>query len=120
MTIPFRLCTEAEFLDVIGTKVLRVFLLAIHSPTTKEFYSLPPPLLGQSGLKLVCNVNIVYGNLKSEISQDYAQKPQRNCTFMNSASGCVASDGGHDVFCVKKRGAAACVEKNVISAVFTS
>jgi hypothetical protein len=23
--------TEAEFLDVIGTKVLRVFLLAIHS-----------------------------------------------------------------------------------------
>jgi hypothetical protein len=30
--IPFRLCTEAEFLDVIGTKVWRVFLLAIHSP----------------------------------------------------------------------------------------
>jgi hypothetical protein len=31
-------------------------------------------------LKLVCNVNIVYGNLKSEDSQDYAQKsnPQRN------------------------------------------
>ncbi len=24
-------CTEAEFLDVIGTKVVRVFLLAIHS-----------------------------------------------------------------------------------------
>jgi hypothetical protein len=38
-------------------------------------------------MKLVCNVNIVYGNLKSETSQDYAQKPQRNCTFMNSASG---------------------------------
>ncbi len=38
-------------------------------------------------LKLFCNVNIVYGNLKSENSQDYAQKPQRNCTFMNSASG---------------------------------
>ena len=38
-------------------------------------------------LKLVCNVNIVYGNLKSENSQD-AQKPQRNCapTFMYSAS----------------------------------
>jgi hypothetical protein len=32
VTFPFRLCTEAEFLDVIGTKVLRVFLLAIHSP----------------------------------------------------------------------------------------
>jgi hypothetical protein len=28
----------------------------------------------------------VYGNLMSENSQDYAQKPQRYCTFMNSAS----------------------------------
>jgi hypothetical protein len=37
-------------------------------------------------VKLVCNVNIVYGNLKSENSQDYAQKPQGNCTFMTSAS----------------------------------
>jgi hypothetical protein len=27
-------------------------------------------------LKLVCTVNIVYGNLKSKNSQDYAQKPQ--------------------------------------------
>ncbi len=36
---------------------------------------------------MVCNVNIVYGNLKSENSEDYSQKPQRNCTFMNSASG---------------------------------
>jgi hypothetical protein len=27
-------------------------------------------------VKLVCNVNIVYGNFKSENSQDYAQKPQ--------------------------------------------
>jgi hypothetical protein len=26
-----------------------------------------------------------YRNLKSEKSQDYAQKPQRNCMFMNSA-----------------------------------
>jgi hypothetical protein len=39
----------------------------------------------KSGLKLVCNVN-VYGNLKSENSQDYAQKPQQKYTFMNSAS----------------------------------
>ncbi len=36
-------------------------------------------------------VNIVYGNLKSENSQDYAQKSQRTCTFMNSASGGVAA-----------------------------
>jgi hypothetical protein len=55
-------------LDVMGTKVFRVFLLA-------------------SGSKLVCNVNIVYRNLKSENFQDYAKKPQRNCTFMNLASG---------------------------------
>jgi hypothetical protein len=27
-----------------------------------------------------------YKNLKSENSQDYAQKPQRHCMFMNSAS----------------------------------
>ncbi len=39
----------------------------------------PPPPFEQSGLKLVCYVNIVYGNLKSKNSQ-------RNCTFMNSAS----------------------------------
>ncbi len=39
--------------------------------------------LSKSGLKLAYNVS---GNLKSENSQDYAQKPQRNCTFMNSAS----------------------------------
>ncbi len=37
-------------------------------------------------LKLVCYVNIVYRNLKSDNSQDYAQKPERNCMFMNSAS----------------------------------
>jgi hypothetical protein len=39
------------------------------------------------GLKLICNVNIVFGKLKSEKFQDYAQKPQRNGTFKNSASG---------------------------------
>ncbi len=64
-----------EFLDVIGTKVCRFF-----SPCYSQS-SLP--LLSKSGLKRVCTVNIV---LKSENSQDYAQKPQRNCTFMNLAS----------------------------------
>ncbi len=42
--------------------------------------------MSKSELKLVCKVNIVHGNLKFENPQDYAQKPQRNCTFMNSAS----------------------------------
>jgi hypothetical protein len=62
---------EAEFLDIIGTKVLRVFLLAIHC----HLYSriLPSPL-EQKWFETGCNVNIVYGNLKSENSQDNVQK----------------------------------------------
>ncbi len=40
---------EAEFLDVIGTKVLRVFLLAIHS----QRILLPQPPPRKSGLTLV-------------------------------------------------------------------
>jgi hypothetical protein len=48
-----------------------------QSPLLTDFIPLP---LSKSGLKLVCNVNIVCGNLKSENSQDYAQKPQQNCT----------------------------------------
>jgi hypothetical protein len=38
-----------------------------------------PSPLRKSGLKLVCNVKIVYRNLMFENSQDYAQKPQQNC-----------------------------------------
>ncbi len=83
--LPGLVYPEAEFLEVIGTKVLRVFLLAIHRHLYQRSYS--PTALRKSGLKLVCNVNIVYRNLMSENSQDYAQKPQRNCTFMNSPSG---------------------------------
>jgi hypothetical protein len=67
----FNKTTEAEFLDVIWTKVLRVFLLAVHS---HFYYGFHPQLapLSKSGLKMVCHVNIVNGNLKSEKSQDYA------------------------------------------------
>jgi hypothetical protein len=54
---------EAEIFDVIGTKVLGVFLLAFHGHLYYGFYS-PPPSLSKNGLKLVCNVNIVFGNLK--------------------------------------------------------
>jgi hypothetical protein len=68
---------EAEFLDVIGTKVLRVFLLANHNH---------PFIPSKSGLKMVLNENIVYGNLKYENTQEYAQKPQQTCTLMNLAS----------------------------------
>jgi hypothetical protein len=63
---------EVEFLDV----------------RRNGYYSPPaPPPREQKWVKTVCNLNIVYGNFKSDNSQDYAQKPQRNCTFMNSASG---------------------------------
>ncbi len=59
-----------------------------YSQSPRLFLTPPPPiLLSKSELKLVCNVKIVYGNLKSENSQDYARKSQRNFTFMNSASG---------------------------------
>ncbi len=82
----FSTSTEAEFLDVIGTKVLRVSSL-LSTVTCLQFTNgfYPPPR--KSGWKLVCIVNIVYGNLKYENSQDHVEKPQRNCTFMNSASG---------------------------------
>jgi hypothetical protein len=56
--------------------------------TVKEFSSLLftvistngsySPSLSKIGLKMICNVSIVNGNLKSENSQDYAPKPQRN------------------------------------------
>jgi hypothetical protein len=88
-------------LDIIGTKVLRVFLLAIHSHLYCGFYS--PPPLRKSGLKLVCNVNIVYENLMSENSQDYAQRPQQNYTFINSASETSTKLYVHEFgFCVHK------------------
>ncbi len=112
------LSAKAEFLDVIGTKVSRVFLLAVHSLYSQvsliyiiySRYSLlctinasqcrgrilgsnldkslkifPPccsqsPLLrilllnspppSKSGLKLVCNENNVYRNIKSENSKE--------------------------------------------------
>ncbi len=54
---------------------------------SEEFSSLLFPEPEQKGFETGLNVNIAYGNLKSENSQDYGQNPQRNCTFMNSASG---------------------------------
>ncbi len=48
--------TETEFLDVSGTKVLRVTF-------TNGFYSAPPPSPA-SGLKLVCNETLSLRTLK--------------------------------------------------------
>jgi hypothetical protein len=55
---------ENEFLDVIGTKVLRVFLLAIFTVTFSSGFYPPPPPAGKSDLKLLYNVNIVHSNLQ--------------------------------------------------------
>jgi hypothetical protein len=60
-------------------KSFNSFPLTIHSPPLspekKKWFD--------TGLKC----NIVYGNIKSENTQDYGQKrPQRDCTFMNLAS----------------------------------
>ncbi len=52
--------TEAEFLDVIGAKVSRIF--QGYSLVTSTSWA-------KVVLKLVGNVNIVYGNLKSENSK---------------------------------------------------
>jgi hypothetical protein len=57
-----------------------------QSPLQTDFTP-PPP--SKCGWKLILNVNIEYGNLKSENSKDYAHKPQWNCTFMNSPSGLI-------------------------------
>ncbi len=92
-------------MDEIQTKVLRVFLLAIHShlysfafrflllqahATSYNFYSSVTVKGGKPdrkpnprryGLRKPCR------NLKIENSQDYAQKPQQIWTFRNSDSG---------------------------------
>ncbi len=46
----------------------------LQSPLQTDLSPPPFPPPSKSGLNLVSNVNIVYGNLKSENSQDYAQK----------------------------------------------
>ncbi len=101
--------SEAEFLNEIQTKVFRVFHPAIHShrysfalrylflQTHATSYSFYNALLytikeerGKPDRKpqsLSYGLRNPYVNLKSKNSQDYAQKSQRNCTFINLASG---------------------------------
>ncbi len=66
----FKATTEAEFLDVIGIKVLWVFPPWYSQQPLPTDFTPRPPLI-KSGLKLVCNVNIVNRNLKSENFHDY-------------------------------------------------
>jgi hypothetical protein len=106
-------------LEEIQTKVLRVFLLAIQSHLYSfvlkflcnfYFFKLTQPLtcfhsvllstVKEKGGKpdrkphsLPYDLRNPHRNLKSENTQDFAQKPQRNCTFMNSASVCGPGSG---------------------------
>ncbi len=90
-------------MDEIQTEVVIVFLLVIH----RHLYTESTALLeisissnsrnfsvkekgGKPDRKLYplpYGLRNPYRNLKSENSQEYAQKPQCDCTFMNSASG---------------------------------
>jgi hypothetical protein len=79
---------EAEFLDGIGDKSLKSFppcysgtpyriitvIISLRLLLT-NFTPLPRPL-SKSGLKLVCNVNIAYKNLKYANSQVYQIMPR--------------------------------------------
>ncbi len=67
----------------MGQKSQELSSLLFTATSADGFY---PPTRAKCGLQLVLNVNNVYGDLKSKNSQDYVQKPQRNCTFMNSVS----------------------------------
>ncbi len=71
----------------IGYRIKASIYRTIGYRTQKKTIGCPP--------LLVCNVNILYWNLKSQNSQDYAQKPQRNCMFMN-----LASDDIGKLYCV--------------------
>ncbi len=99
-----------KYMEEIQTKVLRVFLLAIHNHLYSfayRFYfcKLTQPLkvsrvqllytvkekrgkLYRKPYSLPYGLRNLYRNLTSEKSQDYTQKPQRSCMFMNSAWGC--------------------------------
>ncbi len=63
-----------------------------------------PSPLEQKWVKigLQCEPCTVYGNLKSENSQDYAQKPRRNCTFMNKPSVQYVTVNRYGIYTVKK------------------
>ncbi len=96
---------EAEFLDEIQTKEFYFLLLqsalqfcleisfSSNSRNLLQFYSSVTVLEEKGGkpyrnpYPLPYGLRNLYRNLKSENSQDYYQKPQQNCTFMNSASG---------------------------------
>ncbi len=83
---PVTFCSRGQILGRNLDKFLRVFPPCYSQSPLLTDFNLSPSPLSKCRWKLVCNANIVHRNYKSENSQDYAQRPQRNCTFMNSAS----------------------------------
>jgi hypothetical protein len=83
---------EAGFVEVIKTKDFRVFLLLFTVNSINVFFSPPPPSTSPSsenGLKLVCNVNTVYGNLKFITLKIMARNLNE---IVRSASGFISQD----------------------------
>ncbi len=66
--------TRGRILGRNWDKSLKSFLPCHSQSLLLTNLNPPTPPLSKSGLKLVCNVNILYGNLKSENSQDDAQQ----------------------------------------------
>ncbi len=60
---------------------LRFLFLHTHATSGKEKWGKPD----RNPYQLPYGLRNPYRNLKPENSQDYTQKPQWNCTFMNSA-----------------------------------
>jgi hypothetical protein len=80
-------------ISILPLEVERVELLQTHA-TSYSFYGTLLYTVKEKGGKpdrkqhpLPYGFRNPYGNLKSENSQDYAEKPERNFMFMNSASG---------------------------------
>ncbi len=84
-------CPEVDFLDEIQTKVWGVFLLAIHSALYRQLCLRFMFLQTHATSDVFLQTHVTFNRflwVKSENSQDYTQKPQWYCIFMNSASGC--------------------------------
>jgi hypothetical protein len=68
----FRWSPEAKLLDVIGIKSLESFPPCYSQSPILTHFTPPPPhpprANSKSGLKLFCNVNIVYGNHRSALT----------------------------------------------------
>ncbi len=85
--------TEAAFLDVIVTKVLRVFRLAITVTSTNGFCSLPPPSPEQneivrSWIRLQCELNKFLWTYQCTIFVTNAKYCTLNCDLLHHATIC--------------------------------